>query len=187
MARQPRGRGPAGFGWCGQVVAWLVVLGAVSVLGIAVLVPRLAGATPYTVTTGSMRPGLPPGTLVVVRPVAFDEVRVGDVVTYQLTSGRAAVVTHRVVATEVTLAGETRLVTRGDANSVADPEPVRAVQVRGRVWYDVPLLGLVNDLLTGRQRQGVVYLVAGGLAAYAAAMFTRALRGRVRPKLEVAR
>ena len=82
----------------GQVLAWLVVLGAIAVLAAAVVVPRLAGGTPYTVTTASMRPDLPPGTLVVVRAVSFDEIGTGDVITYQLQSGEATVATHRVVA-----------------------------------------------------------------------------------------
>ena len=53
----------------GRTLAWLVILGAVAVLLVAVVVPRVAGATPYTVLTGSMAPAYPPGTLVVVRPV----------------------------------------------------------------------------------------------------------------------
>ncbi len=47
-------------GWAGQVFAWLVILAMVSLLAVAVVIPRLGGATPYTVLTGSMQPGMPP-------------------------------------------------------------------------------------------------------------------------------
>lgn len=164
----------------GQVVAWLVILCVVVVLAAAVLVPRFAGATPYTVLTGSMRPHYPPGTLVVVRPVDQEQIGIGDVVTYQLESGEPEVVTHRVVAISTNLRGETSFTTQGDANDVADENPVRPVQIKGRVWYAIPYLGYVNNVLTGSQRQVAVYLVAGGLALYAAGMFIGSLRDRLR-------
>ena len=170
----------AGLGWLGQVVAWLVILGVAVVLAAAVLVPRLVGATPYTVLTGSMRPHYPPGTLVVVKPVEPGDVAVGDVVTYQVESGKPDVVTHRVVAVATSLGGATTFTTQGDANDVADEKPVRPVQVKGRLWYSVPYLGYVNEILTGRQRQTAVYVVAGGLAAYAVLMFAGALHHRLR-------
>ena len=166
--------------WLTQVVTWLVILAAVAVLGGAVLLPRVTGATPYTIMTGSMAPTYPPGTLVIVRPVPFEDIRVGDVVTFQLESGEAAVATHRVVGSTVSLDGERRLVTRGDANGADDPEPVREVQVRGRVWYAVPYLGRVNQLLTGGRRQLVMTVVVTFLLLYSAYMFTSAARDRRR-------
>jgi signal peptidase len=171
-------------GRVGQVVAWFAILLVTGVLAAAVLVPRLAGATPYAVLSGSMRPDLPEGTLVVVEPVDADELRVGDVVTYQLESGAGTVVTHRVVGVTTSLDGEVSFVTQGDANDAADEEPVRPVQVRGRLWYAVPYLGHANRLLTGQQRQVAVYLVAGGLLGYAVLMFTGALRDRKKEKEE---
>ncbi len=165
-------------GWLGQVLAWCFVIATAGVLAVTVLVPRLGGATPYTVLTSSMEPGMPPGTLIVVKPVGPDELGVGTVITYQLESGQAPVVTHRVVAVETAINGERTFVTQGDANDAPDPEPVRPVQIRGRLWYDVPHLGHVNALLTGAQRQLVVYGVAALLLGYAAFMFATGFRGR---------
>ncbi len=70
--------------------------------------PRLGGATPYTVLTSSMEPEYPPGTLVVVRPVPIEEIGIGDVITYQLESGEPTVVTHRVVGLSTTLGASSR-------------------------------------------------------------------------------
>ncbi len=167
-------------GWIGQVVAWLVILVTVAVLAVAVLIPRLAGATPYTILTGSMAPGMPPGTLVVVKPVDPDSISIGDVITYQLKSDQPTVVTHRVISIGFNAEGESRFTTQGDANSVADATPVRPVQIRGVKWYSVPYLGHVNSALSGSQRQFAVYVVAALLLAYAGFQLVGALLGRSR-------
>lgn len=165
-------------GFSRLVLAWSVILGAGAVLVVSVVVPRLAGATAYHVQTGSMRPSLPPGTLVVVRPVDPDEIGIGTVITYQLESGRPAVTTHRVTSVGINnVSGERLLRTKGDANEAVDPEPVRPVQVRGEVWYAVPYLGRTSDLVAGRTRLPLLAVVAG-LLGYAAWMFTGAARDR---------
>lgn len=161
-----------------QVTAWVLVAAVVAMLALAVVVPRLGGATPYTILSGSMQPDRPPGTLVVVKPVAAGDIALGDVITYQLRSGRPTVVTHRVVGQGYDLAGEQVFTTQGDANDVADARPVRPVQVRGRLWYSVPYLGYANTALNGSQRQVAVVVVAGVLLAYAALMGASALLER---------
>jgi signal peptidase len=165
-----------------QTLAWAVLLATLGVLAVAVLVPRLGGATPYTIETGSMRPGMPPGTLVVVRPIDLDDIGVGTVVTYQLRSGEPTVVTHRVVATSVDGAGAKLFQTQGDANDVPDEPWVRPVQIRGAKWYSIPELGRVNTFLTGDQHQLAVYVAAGLLVGYALRMFGLALRSRARAR-----
>jgi signal peptidase len=168
--------------WTFRVAAWAVILGTCAVLLAAVLVPRVAGATPYTVLTGSMSPAYPPGTLVVVKPVDPESLGTGDVITYQLESGKPAVVTHRVVSQGFDGDGEVVLRTRGDANDDPDPELVQPVQIKGQLWYAVPYLGYVNNLLTGRERQLGVYVVAAGLIGYALLSFAGAARDRRQPR-----
>ncbi|WP_183092320.1 signal peptidase I [Nocardioides stalactiti] len=168
----------AALGFGRLVLAWCVILGAGSVLLAAVVVPRLVGATTYDVQTGSMRPGLPPGTLVVVRPVEPEQIGIGTVVTYQLVSGEPTVVTHRVVEVGVNhVTGDRLFRTQGDANDAVDPGLVRPVQVRGEVWYAVPYVGRLNDLFAGRPGLPLLAVVAG-LLGYAAWMFGGAARER---------
>lgn len=157
-------------------VARIVLLVASAALVVGVVVPTVAGATPFTVLTGSMSPALEPGTLIVVRPVEDDQVAVGDVVTYQLRSGEPEVVTHRVVSIGVDGDGERIFRTRGDANSVADERWIRPVQLRGVVWYSVPHLGRVSTLMPRDVRRVLVLLVAASLLAYAVVMFGGAAR-----------
>lgn len=167
-----------------RVVAWVVILGVTALLVAAVLVPRVAGATPYAVLTGSMQPGLPPGTLVVVRPVAAEDLGVGDVVTYQLRSGEQTVVTHRVVGVGYDGRGELSLQTQGDANDVPDERPVRPVQVRGELWYGIPYVGHLHVWLTGDQRDLLTHGLAALLLLYAARAFLVAARERRRRRAE---
>ena len=166
--------------WLIQAISWSVMSIFLLVLIASVLVPRLAGATPYTILTSSMRPGMPPGTLVVVKPVDVSDIAIGTVITYQLTSGERDVVTHRVVGIGFDGHGERIFRTQGDANGTPDPAPVRPVQVRGERWYAIPYLGRVTNVFTNAQRQTAVVIVAVGLLGYAAAMFTAAARTRGR-------
>ena len=168
-----------------SALAWSVILGVSALLVLAVLLPRLAGATPYAVLSGSMEPSLRPGSLVVTKPLPADEIAIGDVITYQLESGRPTVVTHRVVSLGVNGEGDRVWTTRGDANEVADAKPVREPQVRGEVWYSIPYVGYVHSLLGGQQRQWVVYAVAFGLLGYAVVMFAGASRDRRRRRVAV--
>lgn len=152
------------------------------VLGLGVLViglPAAVGGMPLTVLSGSMEPVYTPGDLVVVRPIPADEIRVGEILTYQLNSGEPDLVTHRVLSRSMTSTGETTFLTQGDANDAPDENPVREVQVVGTVWYTIPKLGWINQLISGETRQWLIPAVAGLLFAYAAwsiltGLFTRA-------------
>jgi signal peptidase I len=161
-----------------RAVAWSVIVVVGAAIAVAVLVPRLGGATPYTILTGSMRPHLPPGTLVVSRPVAARDITVGTVVTYQLTSGEPTGVTHRVVAIGRDAEGGPLFRTQGDANPEPDPAWVRPVQVRGALWYSVPWLGYPSTALSGSQHQRLSLGFAAALFLYAAAMAVGAVRER---------
>ncbi len=154
----------------------------VLLLGIAVAVvalPAVVGGSAMTVLTQSMEPHLPPGTLVVIKPTPVDEIAVGDVITYQIRSGEPAVVSHRVIS-KTYADGELTFITQGDNNPGVDPEPVQPVQIRGTLWYSLPLLGWVNSALHGSDRSAVVAIAAGGLFLYAAGSVVSAARDKRR-------
>ncbi|WP_292809951.1 signal peptidase I [Microbacterium sp.] len=169
----------------GRGLAW-GAFGLVALIAALVLVvPVAAGGERYTILGGSMDPAIPLGSLVVVQPREFDEVRVGDVVTFQLESGKSPVATHRVVGEGRAGDGERVLVTQGDANDAADLEPVRAPQLRGVLLYSIPLLGWMNVLISGELRAWVLPLASGALLVYAIWMFVSAWRDRIRRQGEV--
>lgn len=164
--------------WAGQIFSWLLLLTVLAVAALMIVIPRVGGATAYTVLTGSMAPGMPPGTLAVVRPVDPTTLRTGDVITYQLKSGEPAVVTHRVVGVGSTLEDELRFTARGDANTADDPL-VRPEQIRGSLLYQLPWLGHINSALSGTQRQWLTVAAVTGLLGYSAFMALSALRDRL--------
>lgn len=85
--------------------------------------------------TGSMSPGIPAGSIALVREIPATDMRVGDVVT--VTRDPDLPITHRV--TEILeVDGETvSFVMKGDANP--GPDPVVYAQTRVRqVWWSVP-------------------------------------------------
>ena len=135
-----------------------------------IVVPAVTHSIPLTVLTSSMEPTLPPGTLVIVRPVEPADIRIGDAVTYQIRSGEPEVITHRVIAITQGVDGFRSFTLQGDNNAAPDPDPVQEVQVQGRVWYSVPYLGWVNSAVNGENRSWIVPAVAGLLLAYAAWM-----------------
>ncbi len=142
----------------------LVLLMAVLVVAL----PMLTKSTPYTVLTSSMNPSYPAGTLVIVKPTDVQQIHIGDVITYQIKSNEPAVITHRVIQIiEPAKPGdEVKFVTKGDANSLPDPQ-VKPIQVRGVVWYAVPYIGWVNNVINGDTRSVIVPIIAGGLFLYA--------------------
>ncbi len=174
--RHRRTAGAGIFWWIGQIASWLFLFLVLAVLAVLIVVPRVAGAESYTVLTGSMSPGIQPGDLVVVKPVAADQVAIGSVVTYQLVSGQSEVVTHRVVGISIGTDGSQRFVTQGDANNAPDAEPVRPVQLRGVLWYTVPLLGYLNMVINGQLHMVLLVLAVTALLGYAAAMLFGAWR-----------
>lgn len=165
-------------GWVGQVISWLVILVLLGVMAVCVVIPRVAGAEPYTILTGSMRPNYPPGTLMVVRPTSVDAIDVGDVITFQLEPGKPEVVTHRVIGEIRDFDGSTRFLTQGDANNAADEGSVRAVQIKGKLWYSAPALGRVNTVFSQGQHALITTLAGSALLLYAAFMIVSSVRDR---------
>ncbi|MFP7759932.1 signal peptidase I [Marisediminicola sp. LYQ85] len=151
----------------------------VALAAILIVVPKLAGATPLTILTSSMEPGLPPGTLIVVEPVDPDELVIGDVVTYQIRSGDPTVITHRIIGITAVTDGTRTFQLQGDNNSDPDPEAVLEEQVQGRVWYAVPYVGFVNSVVNGENRAVIIPVVAIALLGYAAATILLGIRSSI--------
>lgn len=85
----------------------------------------------FTVRSGSMRPQIPTGSLVVVHPAA--DYQVGEVITFK---NAPTPTTHRIQNIS-----EGIYMTKGDANDAPDSEPVRQEQILGKVVLSLPYLG----------------------------------------------
>jgi signal peptidase len=156
-------------------VALLLLM--VGLAAVTIVVPALTHSVPMTVLTSSMEPKFPPGTLVIIQPVEAADIRIGDVVTYQIRSGEPEVITHRVTAIMVDGLGERSFTLQGDNNDAPDADPVREVQIQGRLWYSVPLMGWVNTWVNGESRAWIVPIIAGALFTYAGWMVISGIVG----------
>ncbi|KNH23255.1 peptidase S26 [Arthrobacter sp. ZBG10] len=156
-----------------NMAAMLVAMFAATVL---IILPFATGSQTYTVLTKSMAPKFPPGTFMVMKPVAFDALQYGDVVTFQLYSGRPDVETHRIVGFGATQEGEKTLITRGDNNGANDPEPVRAIQVKGKLFYAVPYVGFAANALGNADRDTWTTVAAAGLIGYGSILVFKSVR-----------
>ena len=155
-----------------SLAAMLIALFAALVL---IVVPVATGSHTYTVLTNSMAPNFPPGTFLVVKPEPFEELKYGDVITFQLYSGRPEVETHRIVGFGATQDGEKTLITKGDNNGAADAEPVREIQVKGKLFYAVPQAGFVANALGNADRGLWTTLAAIGLIGYGTILVFKAV------------
>jgi signal peptidase I len=175
--------------------SWLGVVGTGLILGL--LLPILSN---------SMAPGMPVGSLVVVKPTMgldaadvihtldHDSIRavndathvgVGDVIAFQPNPSDPTTIVHRITSVIVHADGTRDFTTKGDNNAVAD-EPVHDYQVRGKAWYHVPYLGYVNTFLnadSGHHAVAVGIIAVIGYA-WAAVLLFRALGGRRRRRPE---
>lgn len=123
-------------------------LGAAAVLIVGPMALRgIWGVTASAVLTGSMRPAVQPGDLILTRRVPATELAVGDVAILDVPGH--SILAHRIVEVRLDDGGSVVVRTRGDANPLPeepvliDPTASVAVMV-GRV----PALGYVADFFT---------------------------------------
>lgn len=103
------------------------------------------GASGYkalSVPTGSMRPNIPPGSVVLMHRVPYSTLRVGDVITYTNPLNAKTTVTHRIIKID-NKSIVPIYTTKGDANPTADSSKVIAGQVQGRAVWHAPHIGTV--------------------------------------------
>jgi len=108
-----------------------------------------------SVPTGSMRPSISPGSLVLVHRVPDSSLRVGDVITYTNPMTLRSTLTHRIVGITHPH-GIVTYTTKGDANPSPD-QPVVGGLVQGRMAAHVPFAGSL--LLWAKSWPGLIVLV----------------------------
>jgi signal peptidase len=120
----------------GSLAGWIVT--TIVAVGIIWFAVGLFPVQPVVVISGSMRPALDVGDVVIVVKVPVDSIEPGDIIQFREAEGIATV--HRVVEVQE-VEGNTVFVTKGDDNSAPDPEPVLAANVVGKVIFSVPKVG----------------------------------------------
>ncbi|KYH36468.1 MAG: peptidase S26 [Candidatus Bathyarchaeota archaeon B24] len=93
----------------------------------------LLGLFPTVAISGSMRPTLEVGDIAIIVKTPVEKIKPGDIIQYATPDG---MVLHRVVDIR-----DGYFITKGDACSTPDPEPVHPLNVRGKLVAVIPKLG----------------------------------------------
>ena len=139
--------------WLHVVLSALMIFSTVVVV-LAVFLMRTDTIRVSRVLTGSMKPLLPVGTVVVTRPVPSSQVTVGDVIMFmppkEWAGPDAKPVIHRVAEITHTEDGATGIKTKGDNNTAVDPWTLNAngIQAYKLAWHSY-LLGRLFDFAKG--------------------------------------
>ena len=99
----------------------------------------------YIVITNSMSPTYNEGDVVFVKVTSSDNIKVGDVITFNPAHSGDAYLTHRVTQKydDYNMTGVTCFKTKGDYNDVEDSFLIEESRVIGKVEFSVPKLGYI--------------------------------------------
>lgn len=122
----------------------------------------LFGIKQYVVMTGSMEPNYNIGDLIVVKHVKQDEIKIDDVITFDVGNDRDTI-SHRVIDTKEQ-DGNIQYQTKGDNNNAPDTELVDYDQIQGKVIFKISKFGMIlTELTTGT---GAIVIVAIAILSY---------------------
>ena len=100
----------------------------------------LAGDTLYEpVYSGSMEPAIPVGSVVVIKPVDPETLKVEDIICFKISESATTTVTHRII--NITNEG---FITKGDANEDPDQWIVKKENVIGKAIFTIPFIGYIG-------------------------------------------
>jgi signal peptidase len=156
----------------GNIAKWLGigVYAVCAVVIIAFLTP-IGGWKALNVLTGSMKPTIQPGALVLIHHVPLNAIHTGDIITYQNPHDLRQTITHRVQKIGK-VNGVTTLVVKGDANRRADPPFVGGLVV-GRVAVIIPAAGQYIGWLHNAWGLAALVVIPGLLVIWAEIMILR--------------
>lgn len=140
----------------------------VAVLLITVVKSRISQKTPsvlgyqlFNVLSHSMdgykKDSFAIGSLVLVKAINPEDIKVGDIITYDRKSEDSKLTTHRVVEINMEENGELSFTTKGDTNPSPDGTPVPEDIVLGKVIGSAPFLGYAVSF--AQTRNGIIFLI----------------------------
>lgn len=102
----------------------------------------LLGFKAYIVLSGSMSPTFEAGSMILVKKVPADSLKVGDILTYKPSPESNVLLTHRIIAVNNEQGAEPTFKTQGDANNTADQGIVTEAEMMGKVILHINNLGM---------------------------------------------
>ncbi len=99
------------------------------------------GVQPTTIYSGSMRPAIDVGDVVIIQDTPVEEIQKGDIIQYKMPNQTIPIV-HR-VHEKYEENNTVVFITKGDANNQPDNAPVLPEQVIGKCVYTIPEIGWI--------------------------------------------
>ena len=115
------------------------------------------GYRSYVIASNSMYPVLEYGDVILVKDISFDDIEIGDIITYQGNNGelKNKIITHEVI--DINYVNDVRvLVTKGRANKGVDPY-VYPEQIYGKFFYKYTIISFVSKIV--RNKFGFVLFI----------------------------
>lgn len=126
-----------------NIITSILVAIAVAI-AVSMLIIKISGGGVYTILSGSMEPVYHVGSMLYVKPVAKEDLKVGDAITFAISEDTT--VTHRIAQIRED-DGTISYVTKGDANETIDGAPVIYENIIGKPVFSVPFVGYVIDFI----------------------------------------
>ena len=128
-----------------NIAGMLLILAALAIVVLS-MIPQHYGLDSFNMTSGSMSPTIPRGSILYVKRLTASEIaeiQPDEIIGYS--TKEDGLVFHRVIEKHE---GESQFITKGDFNENVDPLPVSYDEVIGRVVRHYPVLGDVMAIYT---------------------------------------
>jgi signal peptidase len=106
------------------------------------------GVTPTVIYSGSMRPTLQVGDIVIIQKTPIENLKQGDIIQYR--DNNVSYV-HRIYAINIDNQ-QTHITTKGDANDNPDTDSITPSQILGKSIFTIPQLGWIQIFLKNTLR-----------------------------------
>jgi len=135
--------------WIGNILI-IILLAILLLSGLSMIrtrsnpskITNVLGFTPMSVLSGSMRPMLQPGDMIITRRPIAEDIKIGDVITYRV--GSDTLVTHRVIDI-INENNELKFQTQGDANNTSDRGLISAQEIVGTYVFKISKGGYIAN------------------------------------------
>ncbi len=139
------------------IVAFLVLIGLLlAIYFVDLLVNKQTGKTnkplfgAYVIVTPSMVPTINVNDAIVIRRLDRDQYAVGDIITFDSPNMnyQGFTITHRIINKVNEALGTSIYTTKGDNNSIADPDQIKTNAIYGKVFLKLPKLGYIKKFFS---------------------------------------
>jgi signal peptidase len=120
-----------------EAVIILTIIAFLSPVFVCPVVALFIGGHFSVIMSGSMEPAIPVGSIVIIKKVNPEDVKVGDIIAFK---GSESTILHRVID-KVVEGGSFYFRTKGDANEDPDPWIVKPEDICGALMLRIPYYG----------------------------------------------